>query len=379
VASVELRNIGKRFDNGTWAVKDIALTIEDGELVVLVGSSGCGKSTLLRLLAGLENASEGEILIDGKKVNQQTPQQRNVAMVFQNYALYPHMTVRANLEFPLHMSHTAKDQIKARVGEIADMLQLSEIVDRRPGQLSGGQRQRVAMGRALVRDPSVFLLDEPLSNLDASLRAQIRAEIARIQKRLKTTSLYVTHDQVEAMTLGDRVVVLDHGELQQIGTPQELYHHPKNSFVAKFIGSPGMNILPSELIDRGDGRLGVKLGGQQMSLVLERQAYEKLVPYSGQDVYTGIRPEAFACAPTQASVELKANVEAVEFIGHETLAYLSLPGAGQVHADQLSIARLPGQFHKPNADVAVFYIKPDALCFFNQAGRNILIEGTGEQ
>ncbi len=379
MASVELRNISKRFENGTWAVKDIALTIEDGELVVLVGSSGCGKSTLLRLLAGLENASEGEILIDGKKVNQQTPQQRNVAMVFQNYALYPHMTVRGNLEFPLHMSHTAKDQIKARVGEIADMLQLSEIMDRRPGQLSGGQRQRVAMGRALVRDPSVFLLDEPLSNLDASLRAQIRAEISRIQKRLKTTSLYVTHDQVEAMTLGDRVVVLDHGELQQIGTPQELYQHPKNSFVAKFIGSPGMNILPSELIDRGDGRLGVNLGGQQISLVLERQAYEKLVPYSGQDVYTGIRPEAFACAPRQASFELKANVEAVEFIGHETLAYLSLPGAGQVHTDQLSIARLPGQFNKPNADAAVFYIKPEALYFFNQAGRNILIEGTGDR
>jgi len=379
VAGVELRDISKHFENGTQAVKDIALTIEDGELVVLVGSSGCGKSTLLRLLAGLENASEGEILIDGKNVNQETPQQRNVAMVFQNYALYPHMTVRANLEFPLRMSHTPKDQINSKVGEIADILQLSALMDRRPGQLSGGQRQRVAMGRALVRDPSVFLLDEPLSNLDASLRAQIRAEIARIQKRLKTTTLYVTHDQVEAMTLGDRVVVLDHGELQQIATPQELYEHPQNSFVANFIGSPGMNILPSGLNDRGGGRLGVKLGGQQISLVLERQAYEKLVPYSGQNVYTGIRPEAFASTPTEASVELKTNVEAVEFLGHETLAYLFLPGAAQGHTGQPFIARLPGRFHKPNDDVAVFYIEPEALYFFNQAGRNILIEGTGEQ
>jgi len=373
VASVELRNISKHFENGTQAVKEFSLMIEDGELVVLVGSSGCGKSTLLRLLAGLENTSEGEILIDGRNVNQATPQQRNVAMVFQNYALYPHMTVRANLEFPLQLSHTSKERIKARVGEIADILHLSELMDRKPGQLSGGQRQRVAMGRALVRDPSIFLLDEPLSNLDATLRAQIRTEIARIQKCLKTTTLYVTHDQVEAMTLGDRVVVLDHGELQQIGTPQELYEYPQNSFVAKFIGSPGMNILPSGLIDRGDGRLDVKLGDQQISLFLEPQAYEKLVPYSGQDIYTGIRPEAFASTPTQAGVELKTNVEAVEFLGHETLACLFMPGVAQVPADQTFIARLPGRFPKPNDDVTAFYIKPEALYFFNQAGRNILI------
>ena len=372
MASVELRNIGKRFENGSQAVKEFDLTIEDGELVVLVGSSGCGKSTLLRLLAGLENASEGEIFIDGRNVNQETPQQRNVAMVFQNYALYPHMTVRANLEFPLRMSRTPKDRIKTRFEEIADILQLPGLMERKPGQLSGGQRQRVAMGRALVRDPSVFLLDEPLSNLDARLRARIRAEIAQIQKRLKTTTLYVTHDQVEAMTLGDRVVVLDHGESQQIATPQELYDHPQNSFVAKFIGSPGMNILPSELIDGGNARIGVKLGGQQISLELERQVYEKLVPYCGENIYTGIRPEAFACTPGKASVELKTNVEAVEFLGHETLAYLFLPGTGQVRTEQPSIARLPGQFHKPDDDMGVFYIEPDALYFFNQAGRNIL-------
>jgi multiple sugar transport system ATP-binding protein len=377
MASVELRSISKHFENGTQAVKDFALTIEDGELVVLVGPSGCGKSTLLRLLAGLENTSKGEILIDGKNVNQATPQQRNVAMVFQNYALYPHMTVRANLEFPLRMSHTPKKQINSRVGEIADILQLSALMDRRPGQLSGGQRQRVAMGRALVRDPSVFLLDEPLSNLDASLRAQIRAEISRIQKRLKTTTLYVTHDQVEAMTLGDRVVVLDHGELQQIATPQELYEHPQNSFVANFIGSPGMNILPSGLIDRGDGRLDLSLGGQQIHLVPERQVYEKLVPYSGQAVYTGIRPEAFATRSKESSIELKTNVAAVEFLGHETLACLFLPGAASMHTDQPLVARLPGQFHQRGDDVSVFYIEQEALYFFNKAGRNILMEGSG--
>jgi multiple sugar transport system ATP-binding protein len=373
VASVELRHISKRFADGTQALKEFSLTIEDGELVVLVGSSGCGKSTLLRLLAGLESVTEGEIRIDGRMVNQATPQQRNVAMVFQNYALYPHMTVRTNLEFPLRMSRTPKQRIKARVGEIADILQLSELMDRRPGQLSGGQRQRVAMGRALVRDPSVFLLDEPLSNLDARLRARLRAEIAQIQKRLKTTTLYVTHDQVEAMTLGDRVVVLDHGESQQVGTPQELYHHPQSIFVAKFIGSPGMNTLPSELIDRGDGRLGLKLGDQQISLMLERQAYEKLVPYCGQPVYTGIRPEALSSKPRQASVELKTSVETVEFLGHETLVRLSLPGAGRGQTEQPCMARLPGQFHKPADERAVFYLKPDALYFFNQAGRNILI------
>jgi multiple sugar transport system ATP-binding protein len=373
VASVELRHISKRFADGTRAVKEFSLTIEDGELVVLVGSSGCGKSTLLRLLAGLESVTEGEIRIDGRRVNQATPQQRNVAMVFQNYALYPHMTVRANLEFPLRMSGTQKQRIETRVGEIADILQLSELMDRRPAQLSGGQRQRVAMGRALVRDPSVFLLDEPLSNLDARLRARIRAEIAQIQKRLKTTTLYVTHDQVEAMTLGDRVVVLDRGESQQTGTPEELYHHPQNTFVAKFIGSPGMNILPSELIDGGDGRLGVKLGEQQISLAPERQAYEKLVPYCGQPVSTGIRPEAFANTPSEASVALQAKVQAVEFLGHETLACLSLPGAMPGQTEQPCTARLPGQFHMPPDQRAVFYIQPDALYFFNQAGRNILI------
>ncbi len=375
MASVELRKVSKRFGDGAEAVKDVTLTIDDGELVVLVGSSGCGKSTLLRLLAGLDTVSEGEILIDGSRVNEATPQQRNVAMVFQNYALYPHMTVRANLEFPLRMSGTARARIKARVGEIADILQLSGLMHRRPGQLSGGQRQRVAMGRALVREPSVFLLDEPLSNLDAKLRAHIRAEISRIQKKLRTTTLYVTHDQVEAMTLGDRVVVLDQGESQQIGTPHQLYHNPRNTFVARFIGSPGMNILPSELIDTTDGRLGVRLGAQQISLALEPPVYDKLMPYTGQRVDVGIRPEAFSDTPTQGGIGMETGVTAVEYLGHETLAYLSLPGVEQRDSDHPCTARLSGQFHRPSDEVVVFYIKPEDLFFFDRAGCNILTEG----
>lgn len=373
MASVELRGISKHFANGVQAVKEFSLTIEDGELVVLVGSSGCGKSTLLRLLAGLESVSAGEILIDGTIVNQHTPQQRNVAMVFQNYALYPHMTVSANLEFPLRMSRIPKQQIKLRVGEIADILQLSELMDRKPAQLSGGQRQRVAMGRALVRDPSVFLLDEPLSNLDASLRARIRADISKIQKRLGTTTLYVTHDQTEAMTLGDRVVVLDHGQSQQIGTPQELYKQPQNVFVARFVGSPGMNILSADLIDSEDGCLGVELGDQKISLHLKPQVYEKLVPYCGQTVYAGIRPEAFAGAASQADIELKTTVDAVEFLGHETLVSLTLPAPAQAHPRQSCIARLSGQFFQPVGNTAVFSFKAEDLYFFDEAGCNILM------
>ena len=371
MAGVEFDNISKRFENGTQAVKAFNLSIDDGELVVLVGPSGCGKTTVLRMLAGLEAVSEGEIRINGKPVNQATPQQRNVAMVFQNYALYPHMTVRANLEFPLRMSHAAKDQINARISEIADILQLAELMDRKPGQLSGGQRQRVAMGRALVRDPSVFLLDEPLSNLDARLRAHIRAEIARIQRRFGKTTVYVTHDQVEAMTLGDRVVVLDHGESQQIGTPQTLYDRPQNIFVARFIGSPGMNILRTRVVGMGNEQIGIELGDQQVTLPVNRHCHERLAPFFGQDIYTGIRPEAFSFMPVQAGVNLKIYVDTVEFLGHETLVYFNLTGPGLAGDGQPLIARLHGRV--PGSDNGVhIYIRPDAFCYFNREGQNIL-------
>ncbi|MDH5481177.1 MAG: ABC transporter ATP-binding protein, partial [Nitrosomonas sp.] len=231
MAKVEFNNVTKRFDTETVALRQFTLTIGDGEFMVLVGPSGCGKSTALRLLAGLEDITEGEILIDDQVVNQISPQQRNIAMVFQNYALYPHMSVHANLAFPLKMRHTPASAIAKKVEQIAKLLDLSRLLARKPKQLSGGQRQRVAMGRALVRNPSVFLLDEPLSNLDAKLRAQIRADIALLQKSLNKTTLYVTHDQVEAMTLGDSVAVMNHGELQQVGTPEMLYKEPQNIFV----------------------------------------------------------------------------------------------------------------------------------------------------
>ncbi len=346
--------------------------------MVLVGASGCGKSTLLRLLAGLESVTEGEILIDGRQVNAASPQQRNVAMVFQNYALYPHMTVCGNLAFPLRMAGLSKRQIRTRVDEIADILQLSQLMERRPAQLSGGQRQRVAMGRALVRNPAIFLLDEPLSNLDASLRAHLRGQIAQIQRSLKTTTLYVTHDQAEAMTLGDRVLVLDHGEAQQIGTPQQLYRSPCNIFVATFIGSPGMNIVPLELIDKGNGELDARLGDQQTPLAVERRVYKQLVPYCRRSIYMGVRPEALAMKSSERGIQLRAEVKGVEFLGHESLVYLSLSGARHSHTARPLIARVPGQFRVPADAAAVFYVSVQALYFFDETERNIFMAEKGE-
>ena len=238
MATVSMDKVNKVYENGFHAVKDFSLDIADGEFMVLVGPSGCGKTTALRMVAGLEDITSGILLIGGKEANDETPKERDIAMVFQNYALYPHMTVAENIGFALKLRHTPKDQLKAKVDEAADILGLTDWLDRKPGQLSGGQRQRVAMGRAIVREPSVFLMDEPLSNLDAKLRVQMRAEVARIQRRIGVSTIYVTHDQVEAMTMGDRVVVMRDGMLQQVDTPQTLYDNPDNVFVAAFIGSP---------------------------------------------------------------------------------------------------------------------------------------------
>ena len=247
MAEITIEHVTKRYPDGTEAVKDVDLDIPDGEFVILVGPSGCGKSTLLRMIVGLEDISDGEIKIGGTVVNDKPPRERNLAMVFQNYALYPHMTVRENMAFPLRLAKVADEEVRRRVEEAAKVLELTEHLDRRPANLSGGQRQRVAMGRAIVREPSAFLLDEPLSNLDAKLRVQMRTEIARLQNRLKTTTVYVTHDQTEAMTLGDRVAVLRKGVVQQVDSPKELYRNPVNLFVAGFIGSPSMNFLPAEV------------------------------------------------------------------------------------------------------------------------------------
>src|SRR3954468_13596756 len=247
MAEIELRDVTKRYPDGYEAVKHMDLEIADGEFLILVGPSGCGKSTALRMIAGLEDISEGELRIGGDVVNEKAPKDRDIAMVFQNYALYPHMTVRDNMGFALKLAKVDKAEIDKRVIQAAEMLDLVDHLDRKPANLSGGQRQRVAMGRAIVRDPSAFLMDEPLSNLDAKLRVQMRTQIASLQQRLKTTTVYVTHDQTEAMTLGDRIAVMRAGLLQQVGTPQELYNDPVNLFVAGFIGSPAMNFLPGEL------------------------------------------------------------------------------------------------------------------------------------
>src|SRR5215207_5638864 len=282
MAAIKLDHITKTYGDGFHAVKDVSIDIADGEFVILVGPSGCGKSTILRMIVGLEDITEGELTIAGERVNDKPPRDRNLAMVFQNYALYPHLTVFENIAFPLRLHKTPDDEVKKKVEQAADLLDLREHLPRRPAQLSGGQRQRVAMGRALVRDAAAFLFDEPLSNLDAKLRGQVRTEIARIQDRLGVTTVYVTHDQVEALTLGDRVAVLRKGALQQVASPRELYDQPVNLFVAGFIGSPAMNFLPAQV---RDGRLSLPIGDLPLSDTLAAAA-------EGHDVLlAGLRPE----------------------------------------------------------------------------------------
>src|ERR1700712_2342047 len=300
MADIKLDHITKRYDDGFEAVHELDLDVSDGEFLILVGPSGCGKSTALRMVAGLEDITEGELSIDGTVVNDRAPKDRDIAMVFQSYALYPHMTVGENMAFPRVRAGVDKATIKAKVAEAATMLELTNHLDRKPANLSGGQRQRVAMGRAIVRSPKAFLMDEPLSNLDAKLRVQMRAEVARIQHRLNTTTVYVTHDQTEAMTLGDRVAIMLHGELQQVASPMELYNTPRNLFVAGFIGSPGMNFLPAT-IDNGVAKLpmvDVKLPQDMAERIGRTDPKKKLI--------AGIRPEDFADA-LQAPADTKAR------------------------------------------------------------------------
>ena len=288
MAEVTLRNVGKRYDD-VVAVSNVNLDIPNHEFVVLVGPSGCGKSTTLRMIAGLEEISDGEISIGGEIVNDLPPKDRDIAMVFQNYALYPHMTVAENMSFGLKLRKFPKAEIKERVDNAARILDITELLARRPKQLSGGQRQRVAMGRAIVRNPKVFLFDEPLSNLDAKLRVQMRTEIKRVHQKVKTTTVYVTHDQVEAMTLADRVVVMNGGRIEQIGTPNDLYHHPKTRFVAGFIGSPAMNLIPAKLEGNGSG-LTIRLSDKLSFQVPESRA-ARYRGHTGKDLLLGLRPE----------------------------------------------------------------------------------------
>src|SRR5246127_757672 len=289
MADVALRDVVKQFDRD-HAVRGISLNIPDKEFVVLVGPSGCGKTTTLRMIAGLEEATAGDILIGGEVVNDVPPKDRDIAMVFQNYALYPHMTVFENMSFGLRLRKVAKAEIRQRVEQAARILDITELLDRRPKQLSGGQRQRVAMGRAIVRNPKVFLFDEPLSNLDAKLRVQMRTEIKRVHQKVKTTTVYVTHDQVEAMTLADRVVVMNHGVIEQVGTPQELYHHPATRFVAGFIGSPAMNFLSCRVQDGANGGLAIRIT-DTITVPIPPSRIDRYGAFKGKDMVLGLRPE----------------------------------------------------------------------------------------
>ncbi len=341
MSAVCFEGVEKVYPNGTVALADFSLEIADGELIALVGPSGCGKSTVLRLLAGLETPTRGTIRIGGRDVSALPPRERNVAMVFQDYALYPHLTVRENLAFPLRMRGLPAAEREQRVARAAELLSLGGLLERAPRQLSGGERQRVAMGRALVREPAAFLLDEPLSNLDAKLRVQVRAEIAELRRRAPTTMLYVTHDQVEALTLGDRVAVLERGRLQQVETPARLYERPANRFVAGFIGSPPMNFAPARLLAAAS---------------------------AGDDAVAGVRPEAVALVAPGTAGTLAATVEQVEALGHETLVHVRLAKGGGEPPPRW-VVREHGMARREPGEAVALRVEPGSLHLFARDGR----------
>ena len=322
MGALDIKSAGKIYPNGTRALEDVSITINDGEFVVLVGPSGCGKTTLLRMVAGLEDITEGEIAIGDKTVNEVAPKDRDIAMVFQNYALYPHMSVYDNMAFSLKLRKLPKDEIEQKVKDAAKTLEISELLERKPKALSGGQRQRVAMGRAIVRNPQAFLMDEPLSNLDAKLRVQMRAELGQLHTQLQTTTLYVTHDQVEAMTMGDRVAVIRKGELQQIDTPREIYSNPKNIFVAGFIGSPSMNFVYAKIKSKDDV-IELTFGDNQIAYKDEKK--EKLESFENKEIILGIRPEAFEdgyfANEADYSESIKVKVSLLEQLGSDSYVH----------------------------------------------------------
>ena len=322
MGAIDIKSAGKIYPNGTRALEDVSITINDGEFVVLVGPSGCGKTTLLRMVAGLEDITEGEIAIGEKTVNEVAPKDRDIAMVFQNYALYPHMSVFDNMAFSLKLRKLPKNEVEKKVKDAAKTLEISELLDRKPKALSGGQRQRVAMGRAIVRNPQAFLMDEPLSNLDAKLRVQMRAELGQLHTQLQTTTLYVTHDQVEAMTMGDRVAVIRKGELQQIDTPREIYSNPKNIFVAGFIGSPSMNFVYAKIKSKDDV-IELTFGDNQITYKDEKK--EKLESFENKEIILGIRPEAFEdgyfANEADYSESIKVKVSLLEQLGSDSYVH----------------------------------------------------------
>ena len=360
MATVAIREVRKTYPgHDIEVIKGIDCDIADGEFLVMLGPSGCGKSTLLRMVAGLERISAGEVAIDGRVVNDLEPKDRDIAMVFQNYALYPHMTVFGNMAYGLRILGLPKDEIDRRVREAAEILELSQFLDRKPRNLSGGQRQRVAMGRAIVREPAVFLFDEPLSNLDAKLRTQMRVEIKKLQQRLGITSLYVTHDQVEAMTLADRIMVMNGGVAEQIGTPLDIYSNPASQFVAGFIGSPAMNFLPGRML--GDGAHVELAGGHRLATAKAR---------AGADtpVTVGVRPEHLHLAgPTDAERRIAVHVELVEALGADTVVHGLIDGHGE-----MLMARLPGIVSAGQGEEISLAVEPGQLHLFDTAtGRSL--------
>ena len=362
MSEVALKHIKKVYPNGFEAVKDFNLDIKDGEFVIFVGPSGCGKSTTMRMIAGLEDITGGDLIIDGNRVNDVEPKDRDIAMVFQNYALYPHMTVKENMEFPLKIRKLPAEEIEKRVAQAAKTLDLEKLLDRKPKALSGGQRQRVAMGRAIVRDPKVLLLDEPLSNLDAKLRGQMRVEISRLHERLGATMIYVTHDQTEAMTLGDRIVVMSDGEVQQIDTPQYLYDHPANKFVAGFIGSPQMNFLDGAVVEDG-GKIRIKVGDSSITIGDEKAKLLKDNGYVGKEVTIGIRPEDLYDTTEHltkySDSKVKGKVAVRENLGAEIYLYTDFNGS------QLT-ARVDPDSPAQVGDVVELAFHPDKIHVFDK-------------
>jgi multiple sugar transport system ATP-binding protein len=399
MAEIEFDDVSKRYSDGFEAVKDFNLDVHDGELMVLVGPSGSGKSTALRMVAGLEDISSGELKIGGQVVNDRAPKDRDIAMVFQNYALYPHMTVRENMGFALKLAKVPKDEIDKKVNEAAQILDIEPHLDRKPANLSGGQRQRVAMGRAIVRDPSVFLMDEPLSNLDAQLRVQMRTVVARIQHRLQTTMIYVTHDQTEAMTLGNRITVMRAGELQQVGSPADLYSHPVNLFVAGFIGSPSMNFLPGTL----EGN-AVKLPIGTIPLTDDVRRQLESGSGASRNVIVGMRPDHFEDASLVSSDQhggqtFTVNIDVLESLGSEYYAYFEveservsareleelaqdagagdLPGSGEKQVQM--VARLGGASKAKQGQPLELWFDPSHLQLFDpDSGRSLLSGGSAQ-
>jgi len=365
MADIAFQRVNKIYANGFHAVHDLDLAIADGEFLVMVGPSGCGKSTTLRMLAGLEDISSGDLLIAGRRVNDLHPRTRNIAMVFQSYALYPHKTVQGNIEFPLRMAKVPAAEVKARALKVARMLELDPLLNRKPGLLSGGQRQRVAMARALVRDPVAFLLDEPLSNLDAKLRVQMRAEIAALQRRTGTTTVYVTHDQVEAMTMGDRVAVFKDGRLQQADTPQQLFERPVNTFVAGFIGSPSMNLIAGRIEPADGNGLILTLAGERIELGLGLASrFADPVGSAARVAQVGLRPEDVV-DPQSADEgrRLHGRVVMIELLGREQMVYLDLQDGTRV------VARLRADHRLHAGEEIAIGIDPTRLYLFQDDGR----------